>query len=334
MPIVSVGDMSQQFTSMRNGGAIKTELARLADSLSTGKVSDVTRTMNGDTARLSGMNYSLAQLSVYGQLGTETSQVLAGMQSVLGQVDSLRAQTSQQLLLVSDDSATSQLDEAARTARSALESIVSALNTNVGNRTLMGGAQVSSAPLANADVMIADLQVAIGGATTPGAIEAAVTAWFDDQAGGFTTLAYQGDTGPAIERRLSETKSISLNARADDPAIKEILKSAALAALVNELPGLDSSTKATLLQNAGTGLFGGSEGIVAVQARIGAVEAEVEQAKTEMSAQRLGLEMARNDLVSADPFETASRLQSVQLQLETHYSVTARLSQLSLLRFI
>jgi flagellar hook-associated protein 3 FlgL len=53
-----------------------------------------------------------------------------------------------------------------------------------------------------------------------------------------------------------------------------------------------------------------------------------------MTAQETGLQMAINDLVSADPFDTATRLQSVQLQLETHYSVVGRLSQLSLLRYI
>ncbi|MFU8825328.1 MAG: hypothetical protein ACNA7N_13905, partial [Yoonia sp.] len=54
----------------------------------------------------------------------------------------------------------------------------------------------------------------------------------------------------------------------------------------------------------------------------------------EMSAQETGFRMAVNDLISADPFDTATRLQSVQLQLETHYTVVGRMSQLSLLRFI
>jgi len=38
--------------------------------------------------------------------------------------------------------------------------------------------------------------------------------------------------------------------------------------------------------------------------------------------------------VNADPFETASTLQAVQLQLETHYAMTARLSRLSLAEYL
>lgn len=334
MPVTSVGDMSQHFMSMRNGGAIKTELSRLAQSLSTGKVVDVTRALNGDTARLSGMNYSLTQLESFGQAAKETGQTLDRMQTVLGQVDALRGQVSEQLLLINDGSTTAQVNEAARAARGAFESIVNTLNTQVADRALMGGAAVGGPPLASADTMLSDLQAAIGGATSLAAIEAVVTNWFDDPAGGFATIGYLGDTGAVTERRISETKSVLLDARADDPAIKETLKAAAFAALANDVPGLDRTTKAELLRRAGTGLFAASSPLVAIQSRIGSAQAEVDRTATEMNAQRAALEIAKNDLVSADPFDTASRLQSVQLQLETHYTVTARLSQLSLLRYI
>ena len=125
-----------------------------------------------------------------------------------------------------------------------------------------------------------------------------------------------------------------LDVSADDPAIRETLKSAAYAALADSLPLLESGTKAELLERAGTGLFAASVGLVSVQSGLGAVEAEVEQSMTEMNAQQTTLQIAMNDIVSADPFDIASRLQSVQIQLETHYSVTARLSELSLLRYI
>lgn len=334
MPIVSVGDMSQQFISMRNGGAIKTELSRLAESLSSGRVDDVTKVLGGDTSRLSGINYSLTQLDGYIEAAKETSQTLTRMQEVLARVDTLRSEASTEFLLINDESTQTQIDNSARAGARNFGVLVTTLNTQVADRALLGGAAVTGPPLAAADVMLADLRTAIGGATDFAAIDTAITAWFDDPAGGFATIAYLGDTGNVVEKRISDTKTVPIEARADNAAIRETLKGAAYAALADNLPGLDRQTKSALLQQAGTGLFAAADGLVSVQSQIGSVEAEVEQSLTEMNAQTSALQIAKNDIVQADPFETASRLQSVQLQLETHYSVTARLSDLSLLRYI
>ncbi len=334
MPVISVGDAAQQFISMRNGGTIKTELARLAESLSTGRVTDITAELGGETNRYSGINYSLAQLEGFSQAVSETSQTLAGIQTVLGKIDTVRSDTGAQLLLLSDASTGSQIDEAGRAARSSFDTIVSALNTRLADRSLMAGAAVDRSPLASAEDMLADIRTAVVGATTPQDIVTAIEAWFDNPTGGFATMGYLGDSGGAMERRVSENRSYQIDARADDPAIKDVLKATAIATIADEFVGLDTEGKSDLLQEAGERLFAAAAGVVAVQARIGFVEAGVQQTGVAISAQKTALEISKNDLTSADPFDTASRLQSVQLQLETHYSVTGRLSRLSLLDYI
>ena len=54
----------------------------------------------------------------------------------------------------------------------------------------------------------------------------------------------------------------------------------------------------------------------------------------EQEAQLTSLGIIRNDMTVADPFETAVRLQEVQLQLETQFTITSRLSGLSLVNYI
>ncbi len=334
MSVISTGDLAQQFTSLRSGNAIKSELFELVESLTTGKVADLTKALNGETARFSGISYSLSQLEGYLQVASETGQTLGNVQIVLNKVDGVRGAMAERLLLVSDSSTSAQIDEAARASRSGFEEVVTALNTRIADRALLSGARVDTAPLATAQTMLADIQAAIGGATDQLSIVAAVDAWFNDPAGGFATNGYQGASGPPLERRLNETSSVSIDARADDPAVKQVLQGAALAALADDLPGLSGDTKAALLQDAAAQLYGSASGLTAVQARIGFSEATVIRAVTEMTAQQTALGLAKNDLYLADPFETASRLQAQQTQLETFFSVTARMSQLSLLRFI
>lgn len=334
MTVSSVGDLAQQFTSLRNGRTIKTELAQLADSLSSGQVADITRALDGETTRFAGIRYSLTQLDAFALVGTETKQYLDNIQTVLGQVDTVRGSTAERLLLVSDSSTEAQVNEAAFSARSAFDSVVRGLNTQVADRALLGGANVTNAPLADAATMLADITTALGGATDTATILATVDTWFDDPAGGFATMGYFGDTGPPQERRVSDTRTVALSARADDPAIVAVLKGAAIAALANDLPALSADTRREMLQDAGTRLFTSANGLVAVQARVGFAEGQMADVLAENAAQQAGLSIAQNELIQADPFETASRLQEVQLQLETHYAVTARLSQLSLLRYI
>jgi flagellar hook-associated protein 3 FlgL len=334
MPVTSVGDMAQHFITSRNGSAIKSELYLLAESLSTGLVTDVVQHLGGETARYSGINHSLAQLNSYAATARETEQSLASMQIMLSQIQTESDSTSNQLLLLSDNSSEFQVTEAARAARPTFDTMVNLLNTRVADRALFGGTEVDTASLANADDMMASIQLAIGGATSQAAISTAVDTWFDDPAGGFATMGYQGDTGAIVQKRLSENTTLAIDVRADDPAIKSTLKSAALAAVTHEMSGLDVGTRSGLLQEAGIGLFSATSGLIAVQARVGFAEESVSRAQTEMSAQMTALEIAKNDQISADPFDTASRLQAMQLQLETHYAVTARLSQLSLLSYM
>ncbi len=334
MPVTSVGDMAQQFLSQRAGGAIKSDLSRLSNSLSSGRVADIPRHLNGETARFTGITHKLAQIEGFRLVGRETGQMLDGIQTVLNRVNSARSELAGQLLLVSDSSTSAQVDDSARLAKGAFDTIVSALNTRLADRALLSGRAVDATPLLAADAILADLQAAIGADRSVAGISAAVTAWFDDPAGGFATTGYMGDNGATLKRQVSEDQRIDVSARADDPAIRETLKAVALAAVAADLPGLGGEAKLRLVQTSGALLFEAASQIVAMQSRIGSAQAVLAETQTEMTAQETGLQMAVNDLISVDPFDTATRLQSVQLQLETHYSVVGRLSQLSLLRFI
>ncbi|WP_322893052.1 MULTISPECIES: flagellin [unclassified Yoonia] len=332
MAVTSIGDAAQHFLSMRAGTALKSDLAQLSESLSSGRVTDISRHLRGETAQFSGLHHKLAQLDGYAQVARETGQILDGVQQALARVDTTRAQLTDQLLLAKDTRA--QVDVAARAARAGLDTMVSALNMRVADRSLLGGRDLDTTPLMSADAMITQVQATLGPDRSFAAITAAISDWFDDPAGGFAAFGYRGDAGGVIQRQIAEGRQVDIAARADDPAIRDILKATVLAAITVDLPGLAVEVKSDLVQAAGTQLFGAVSGLASMQARIGGAQAQLAEARAETTAQATGLKMAVNDLVSADPLDTAARLKAVQLQLETHYTMVGRLSQLSLLRFI
>lgn len=334
MNLISIGDGAQFLTTQRQNTTLKTQLNTLAKQLSSGEVADKAKALGGNTQRLSAIDHRLTILTTKQERSAETALTVANMQRALDNVDVQRGALGQTLTLISRDSPDIQINDAARAAAGTFGSLVSTLNTQVAGQSLFAGKAVDGTALAAPDDMLADLVAAIGGATAQDDILTAIDTWFDDPAGGFATMGYLGDTGGPLEKRLDETLSLTLNARADDPELRATLKGAAIAAMADQLPGLTQSTKAGLLFEGGLQLQSAASAMASVQARLGYVEGEIERVSVAQSAEKSALGIARNDLAYADPFETASALQAVQLQLETHYAMTARLSRLSLAEYL
>lgn len=334
MNFTSLGDGAHFLTQSRQNTLLKSRLETLAAQLSSGEIKDKTKALGGDTTRLSAIEHGLSRTASQITRNRETALSLTTMQQTLDAVNGQRFALSESLVKITPDSPQLQIDDGARNAGSRFATMVNSLNTEVGGRRLFAGTAVNQPALASPDDMLADLVASIGGAVDEAAILAAVDVWFDDPAGGFATMGYQGATGAQAVRRLDETSSVALDARADDPGLRAVLKGAALAALADSLPGLDRPTQASLLFEGGIRLQSAAVDIVNIQARLGLAESEVDRVTTTLSAERSALNIARNDLVNDDPFETATALQAVQLQLETHYQMTARLSRLSLAEYL
>jgi len=66
------------------------------------------------------------------------------------------------------------------------------------------------------------------------------------------------------------------------------------------------------------------------RAAVGTVEAQIDKAAANNAAQRTAFEIARSEITAIDPFRTATELEAVSAQLETLYTLTARLSRLKL----
>jgi flagellar hook-associated protein 3 FlgL len=60
----------------------------------------------------------------------------------------------------------------------------------------------------------------------------------------------------------------------------------------------------------------------------------VERAKAARTSERETLDLARTRIVATDPLEAASAYQTFQTQLETVYTVTARLTTLRFLDYL
>lgn len=335
MASVGIGDMSQTFLNSRNINSVKTRLYSLNSELNTGRVSDLSRNLGGQTSVVDGLDRDLQLLDRFEQTNGLLAASLDRQQLTLTSINDMRTNMVGQFLSLTPDSLDTEFDLAASRARGDMSTIVSQLNLRDAGRAVFSGVAVDTNPLVDAETMLTDIVGLIGGATDSATIITTIETWFDAPGGGFDTLGYLGDTGDAQQRQISQTEVIELKARADDPAYRSLLKGVAIAAISDALPfDLANDVQADLMRQSSEELLSASAGLVNVQADIGYNQERVELAQSAQAAKRASLSVAHNNLVLADPYETATKLQEVQRQLEMQFTTTARLSQLSLVNFI
>ncbi|MGB3279827.1 MAG: flagellin, partial [Pseudorhodobacter sp.] len=205
----------------------------------------------------------------------------------------------------------------------------------VGDSSLFAGVATDRPAVSSPEVILSALEAALTGAGAISAadIETAVTTWFDDPSG-FATVGYLGGTASSAIS-ISPEDQVDLGITALDPAIKDTLKSLSLVALVARgtvVP--DPETGKELVNRAGAALLQNQSDRIALSGRLGYMQARIDQAQTRNEAENSALQLARNNLLAVDPYEAATRMEAAQNQLETLYSVTARLSRLKLVDFL
>jgi flagellar hook-associated protein 3 FlgL len=177
------------------------------------------------------------------------------------------------------------------------------------------------------------LTTAVAGEISAADIQTAVNDWFADPSG-FQATAYQGgDLPTSIEIGSDQTVQIDITAM--DPAIVSMLKGLAMTSLLQRgiLSG-DDKSRADLAKLAGESLATSLEPFAELTARLGTIEATVINTGVRNDAEKSAMETARLGILAVDPYETATKLQDAQTQLEMLYSITARMSRLSLVNYL
>lgn len=335
MSFVSVGDMAQSFSFSRKSFQLKTNANRLGNELASGRVSDLSKHFSGDFTVISGIEASLKVLESYKVSQREASQFADSMQISLGIVQDQTTKATSTLLLTGSAASQTQVNNIATDVRQAFDTVVAALNTQVGGRSLFAGAATDKPAVVSASSMLADLQVAIAGQTTAGGVASAVDDWFNLAGGGYETSGYLGSTSSLSAFNIAAGQQADMAITAADPTFRETLKNLALAALVSEgaLAG-DLAGQAELLERAGNGLLSTGDAQTNMRANLGAVEAQIEMTAVQTAAEISAMEIARTGLLEVDPYTAATELEQVQTQLETLYALTSRMSRMSLVDFL
>jgi len=331
MLTTNYGDLARPTLLRQQTVDTSNRLERLTKELTSGRAADLQSHLGGDYSAMAAIERALVRSMALQKTNAGAAQFAAAQQSALGTVQDLIVAAGPSLVDAGATGETTLITTNGRVAARQLDQVIASLNTRYAGRALFAGADTLAKPLVDTETLLADLEAAVSAETTAAGVMAAADTWFDLAGGGFETSAYFGAATPLAPFEIADDTRETLTVTAADPAMRDILKGFAVAALVGR--GLLSAAPAernALMQAAGSGLMSSGADLTVVRADIGFAEERIETASVRLASERTSLDAAKSELIGADSYETAIRLQEAENQLSLIYTLTARLSGLSL----
>lgn len=245
--------------------------------------------------------------SSLGVLQDSTSGLSARMQAALGSED------------------TASKTATARDSKAALNETFSALNARHGERYLFSGDATTTPPFGSVDDLLSDIRQIAATATDATDFATQLDTYFNSPTGGWRTNIYAG----------TETASNPDSVPGTDSSIIQIVSGLAVMALSGpdeNLPLLDGGSDA--VHAAAQSLANGQTSLTNLRASVGISQAQVETQKESLGVEKTVLTASFNELTARDQYEAASELKEIESSLETAYTLTARIANLTLLNYM
>ncbi|MEO9902825.1 flagellin [Nisaea sp.] len=316
---------------------LQNQFSRAQEQVSTGKISQIYSGLTGDDARVSiqlreEIQTKESYVTTIEQVRTRTKIMESALTGIQDLAEQMRVELINQQEGKFDDTA----PVLKQFADSAIDQLVSLLNTQSEGRYLFNGTDVSTAPVDDA----ATLKTAAFGAIPALAvgnsavvIGASATHFGTDATWNNVAGLVPGQTKPFAFDAAEGVRLEFGELANDDSTFEELFEVLSIFADVDFAAGLDNDYRA--LVNDGLarvetaadeiGLMIASLGTT--QARMTDIESQHKDDNTLLSNQLDGVE-------NVDPYEAAAEFQLLQGQLQAAYQTTASLRQLSLANYI
>jgi flagellar hook-associated protein 3 FlgL len=232
-------------------------------------------------------------------------------------------------------------------AQALMASFTSTMNSTSGEAYIFGGTNSSVAPLADYSqgpqaATAAAFQAAFGmsqsssqvGTISAAAMQAFLTGPFANLFQGASwTSSWSQASSTATSALISPTESVTTSVTANASAFQELAN--AYTSIADLAVGnLSATTQQAVLSNALSQASTAQQGITGLQTMLGISQSQITNANNQMQAQASLIDNWVSQLGGVDSYQAASTLTNLTTQLETAYSLTNRISKLSLVNYL
>lgn len=136
-----------------------------------------------------------------------------------------------------------------------------------------------------------------------------------------------------VSSRISANENIDSATNANTVGVRKI---ALAAVVINELLAepVTDDVRAAVNRSAQNYVQQGISGLIDVSSTLGVSESRVKSANLAIAAQKKLVSTHIGDIEGVDPYEASTRMKALMTQIETSYTLTAKLQQMSLLNYL
>ncbi len=343
--VSGTGSLSPAYsgTFQRTISLLRQDIEASREEATTGRIADpvsVLGARNGERLELSDAAQRIETIIATNR---SVSSFLSVAQDATGQVAGMVDRLAQTLVVASGGGI--ERDFVASEADATLEGLHATLNTRFAGRPVFGGEKTALSPIAPLDDARAEFAASFSShfgfapddpATTTisaSAIENFVETVAIPALTGASWSGVISRAGAVSTARIGANESAALGPTVDTAPLKNAFVTALIMA---ELTGSPLSTEAfeAVVSHGVTAASSAAADAAQLQGATAITEARVEQASERLLAHAGVLTESSEAMVATDPFAAAARFNDLAVKLEAAYTMTGRLQQLTLLRFL
>lgn len=323
------------------------ELLKLQTEVTTGRHADVGLALGSSTARSVSLQRELARLDTLVDTNSVVTQRLAASQSALATMAEAAQQVRNTLVTFKGNDAADQLAIQKTEIQSAMSAFSSAANLSFNGEFLFAGINTDVRPFedygaaakSTFDTALATYMSANGIASmsdfTKAEMEDFITNTLEPLYA--SDAQWAADWSKASSQNMTSRISTTEVVQSSTNATTEGIRKFALASVI-ALELMDANVSSEVRAYIGETALGYVEQantqITAERSTLGISEARVKKANTSLQAQIKLINTHITDLEGVDTYAASTRMNTLLTQVETSYTLTARIQRLSLIDFL
>ncbi|EIM24913.1 flagellar hook-associated family protein [Microvirga lotononidis] len=347
-----VSTMSLWNSSKSTLDKLQSGLTKANTELTTGRYADIGLALGHKVGESLSLRQQRAEIDT---LADSNSSVIQRLKTTTAALDSIRENATKFRDALAGLPMNPPVDTIKSQAGAYLSGLAGDLNTSIDGRFVFGGINTTTAPANGyANGVPASLKDLVAGAFTapagaggfgfpqndplvsgisPADMEAFLDGPFKQIFEGPDWTAFSNASDQNIQSLISPTEKVETSTNANTAPLRQI---AMAYTMIYDL-GIESLSPATrnvVIAKATQILSTAVSGIIDVQASVGTAHAKAESANERMELQKSIFEERIGKLEAVDPAEAKVRVDQLMTQIQTSYSLTAQLKQLSLINYL
>ncbi len=325
------------------------EMTSASTEATTGVYADIGVSLGGSTSLNVNLTREVSRIDSILSSNSIANQRMTTSQTALTGMGTQAQKLMDQLVALSGNTDGSSVALAQQAASSTLSNVIASANTMVNGEYLFAGTNTDVQPMTDKS------------SATNAAIQSALTTYMASQSPAVTAATISADqitdfiktqvepmfTSDAswsswssasdqnMTSRISNSEVIETSTNANSSGIRYLaLATSVTNALMGTPPGLNQSAVNAVTKQAISYTRQSVDGLNSQASQLGLSQSRLSDANTTLNAQKTILNTSIGDLTGVDPYEASTKVNSLQTQLQTAYTIVSKIQQLSLVNYL